>query len=92
MNTTRLPLPPKTPELDKERATHPESQHIGQFIEWIQQRRADEEIGSMRLPGILYEYFGIDAEKCERERSEILAHVQLCNAQKNIRAELGLAE
>lgn len=85
-----LPLPPKTPTLEKMRAVSADSEKLGQFIEWLQEDGV--ELCDVRIEATLARYFGIDLDAAEREKREILAHLRLVESQRNIRAELLLEE
>ncbi len=83
----------KTPELEKMLAVKDDSQKIGEFLEWcgeqeiILAKQADEygegvlfQISQTREQ-LLAEYFGIDLDKCEAERRELLDAVREDNKQ-----------
>lgn len=74
---------PPTPELDKMKSVHNQSQCIGEFLDWLfhEKHRTIAEVpegmdewqpvgGSIEK--ILAEYFEIDLAKIERERRAIL--------------------
>lgn len=80
------PYPP-TPELDKMKDVQPQSQIIGQFLDWLfhEKHRTIAEIpdgmekwqpvgGS--IESILAEYFEIDVSKVENERRAILESIR----------------
>lgn len=77
-----------TPELDKMIACKDRSQIIGEFLEWLGTSSEpiclcyyDEDMKeycdvSTPINSILAEYFGIDENKCEKERQAILADLR----------------
>lgn len=78
----------KTPELDKMLAVKERSQAISEFLEWL--GTTNEPISFcfydadrdeyMTIPQstkqLLAEFFGIDLNKCERERQQLLADLR----------------
>lgn len=74
-----------TPELNRMLATQGEAQEIGEFLEWCAETQniflVEEDydpegrrilFSRVSTEKILAKYFGIDLEKVERERREIL--------------------
>jgi hypothetical protein len=76
----------QTPECDKMLAVKDKSQVIGEFIEWLESKKElslcryeDSEFGDgvyfpyyMGTEELLAEFFGIDLDKAEKEKKEIL--------------------
>jgi hypothetical protein len=79
---------PACPECEKLRAIAPVSQKVGEFIEWLQTDKSivfckavdDSDYDSdetyvpfsINIQSVLAEFFGIDMDKVERERSALL--------------------
>ena len=75
------------PELEKMKAVNNESQSIGQFLEWLDERglavcKITEHHNPVYMPttqgieGLLAEYFSIDLVKVENEKRKILEGLQ----------------
>ena len=72
----------ETPELDKMKAVHEKSQAIGEFLEWLHSKGINLakypdnsdylSIYRYSTEKILAEFFGIDLDKCEKERRQLL--------------------
>lgn len=78
-----------TPELDKMLKNKDQSQTIGEFLDWLQNEKEivlckwDNKISEHHpfpfytsIEKLLAEYFGIDLDKCEKERRAILANLR----------------
>lgn len=79
---------PKTPELDKISKVSDKSQAIGEFLEWLVQKKEIVLAKWMDMEGwdpqlvvayepknkLLAEYFGIDQDKVENERRKLLEY------------------
>lgn len=69
-------IPPKTPRLEKLRATQANSQIIGEFLEWLKTNYASKEVGFINIEESLLEFYSIDSEALKRERREIMTYQQ----------------
>ena len=78
----------KTSECDKMLKVASDSQKIGEFLEWLQNEREitlceenGDEFYPARIPieRLLAEYFEIDLDKVEAERSAILGGLRAAN-------------
>jgi len=82
------------PELEKMKKIQDESQSIGQFIDWMEQKKqiwlckyedSDDKIDPRPMPisqgtqQLLAEYFEIDMVKVEEERRQILEDIRQKN-------------
>ena len=76
---------PKTPELDKMRDVKDKSQHIGEFVEWLNNegysiatRGLDDLLypTNLSIERLLANYYKIDLCKCENEREAILLYLR----------------
>lgn len=71
-----------TPELDKMVAVRDQSQVIGEFLDWLKHERGcafyDVELIPIHdsIEELLARFFGIDLDKVEAERREILAEIR----------------
>jgi hypothetical protein len=66
---------------------------IVDFWEWLSEKSEHKElvrVFDIRIEDTLYEYFGIDRDKLESERREILAGCRAGNALHDARKDLGL--
>lgn len=81
----------KTPELDKMLAVKEKSHAIGEFLDWLDESSLVvceygvcdcDECGNELYPArtsteqLLADYFGIDLNKCEQERQQILKDIR----------------
>ncbi len=60
------------------------------FWQWLHDRDSGMKLGDIWIEDTLYEYFGIDRDKLETERREMLAGCRAGNALHDARKELGL--
>lgn len=82
---------PKTPILDRIRTMQPQSQVVGEFIEWLTNEKSIRLCRAQRDPGpwddiwlpiqqsndsLLHEFFGINTDKEEKERQAVLAWIK----------------
>jgi hypothetical protein len=65
---------------------------IETFWEWLLSNEPTTMILDIRIEDTLYRYFGIDREKLETERRELLATCRASNALHDARADLGLED
>jgi hypothetical protein len=79
----------QTTELDKMHKVHPQSQAVGEFLEWLQEEnlalcRYDKATrqyypNCTSVEDLLAKHFGIDLDKVERERRAILDGIRAAN-------------
>lgn len=78
---------PKTPECDRLVSVADESHKLGEFLDWLEQRkrlslarwsRSDDQLVPDYTPKeqLLAEYYGIDLDKVDAERRALLKHVR----------------
>lgn len=77
---------PSTPTLDRMLEVKDESRAIGEFLEWLMSMRSlaicdADEFGRfypvhLGIEALLAEYYKIDLNEAERERSAILEHIR----------------
>lgn len=93
MSDTTVPTMPETPECDRMLVVAPESQKIGEFLDWLSEQgihlASYEEVEEYRdeqlvvrhepFDRLLARYFEIDLKKVEAERRAILAAIQTGN-------------
>lgn len=80
----------KYPEHDKVQKIAPQSQAIGEFLEWLQERGTvlAEYDGDRLWPQsfttetLLAKFFDIDLNKLEKEKREMLKEIRLTNRKK----------
>lgn len=65
---------------------------IAQFWQWLVETKEGTKVWDIRIEDTMYEYFGLDRNKIETERRELLAGCQANNTLHDARENLGLED
>jgi len=76
------PKPEKYPECEKLKRLRPASQKCGEFVEWLERKRAIRFIGHQSTSRLLSEFFEIDENKLEAERRAMLDDCRKANERR----------
>ena len=65
---------------------------ITEFWVWLTEHKGETKLWDIRVEDTLYEYFGLDRNKMETERREMLAGCRANNALHDARKDMGLED